>query len=75
MSPVISSVCSRLVGDIRVEPPCLGVGGDRLVVQAAIAAGVHEPGEELGVVAVTIGLASRRTTARCAWPMSASRFA
>ena len=42
--------------DIRVEPPGLEVGGDRLFVQAAIPAGVNQTDEELGIVAVTIRL-------------------
>ena len=64
MSPVISSVCSRLVGDVRVEPARLGVRGDRLLVEAAVAAGVDEAGEELGVVAVA--RRPRRAGARAA---------
>src|SRR4029077_21033417 len=43
--------------DIRVEAAGLGVGGDRLVEQAGVAARVHESREELGVVAVPRGLA------------------
>ena len=46
-------------GDVRVEPACLGVRGNRLVVQTAVAAGVHQPGEQLRIVAVTVGLAEQ----------------
>ena len=63
-------------GDVRIEPARLGMRGDRLVVQAAVAARVDEPGEELRIVAVAAR--PRRAGARarrCAWPMSASRFA
>ena len=45
--------------DVRVEPACLGVRGDGLFVQAAVAARVDEPGEELRIVAVTVGLAEQ----------------
>ena len=46
-------------GDVRVEPPRLLVGGDRLLEEPAVAAGVDEPGEELGVVAVALRLAQQ----------------
>jgi hypothetical protein len=41
--------------DVRVEPACFGVRGDGLFVEAAIATGVNEPCEQLGIVAVTVG--------------------
>ena len=44
---------------IRVEASSFSVGGDGLVEEAAIAARVHEPREELGVVAMTLGLAEQ----------------
>ena len=59
MSPAMSSVCVEARRDVRIEPACLGVRGDRLFVQAAIAAGVDEPGEQLRIVAVTVGLAQQ----------------
>src|SRR5207247_2976411 len=46
-------------GDVRIEPPRLAVGGDRLFVESAIATGVHEPREQLRVVAVTLRLAQQ----------------
>ena len=62
--------------DVRIEPAGLGVRGDRLLVEPAVAAGVDEPGEQLRVVAVTARLAEQPHERRArAWPMSASRFA
>ena len=59
MSPVISSVCSTLVGTFGIEPARLGMRGDRLFVESAVAAGVDEPREQLRIVAVTTGLAQQ----------------
>src|SRR3989442_9620076 len=56
----IAGVQQRLFvarGDVRVEPACLEVRGDGFLVQSAIATGVDEPGEELRIIAMTIGLA------------------
>ena len=39
-------------GDVRIQPTCLGVGGQRCLVEPAIAAGVDETSEQLRVVAV-----------------------
>ena len=41
---------------VGIEPPRFGVRGDRLLEQAAVAAGVDESREELGIVAVARGL-------------------
>src|SRR4029078_11362824 len=41
--------------DVRVEPARLGVRRDRLLKEPAVAAGVHQPGKELWIVAVTFG--------------------
>ena len=68
-SPAISSVCSTLVGTFGIEPARLGVRGDRLLEEPAVAAGVDEAGEQLGVVAVAVGLAQQPHASRaCAWP-------
>ena len=59
MSPVISSVCSRLVGTFgssRRASSCAAIG---LFVEAAVAAGVDEPREQLRIVAVAVGLAQQ----------------
>ena len=56
MSPFISQRLLDAGGDVRIEAPRFGVGGDRLLEQARIAARVHEAREELGVVAVARGL-------------------
>src|SRR5262245_1369514 len=41
---------------VRVEPPRLLVGGERLLEEPAVAAGVDEPPEELRIVGVAAGL-------------------
>ena len=58
MSPVIITRLLDARGDVRVEPPRLLVRGDRLLEEPAVAAGVDEAREQLGVVAVTVGLAA-----------------
>ena len=45
--------------DVRIEPAGLGVRGDRLVEEPAVAAGVDESGEQLGIVAVAVGFAEQ----------------
>ena len=45
--------------DVRIEPARLGVRGDRLLEQPAVAARVDEPGEQLRIVAVTPRLAQQ----------------
>ncbi len=59
MSPAISRVWSRLVGDVGIEPPCFHVRSDGLLVQAAVAARMYESGEEFGIVAVALGFAEQ----------------
>ena len=59
MSPAISSVCSTLVGHVGIEPARFGVRRDRLIEEAAVAAGVHQPGEELRIVAVPVRFAEQ----------------
>ncbi len=46
-------------GHVRIEPPCLAVRGDPLLVEAAVAAGMDETGKQLGIVAVATGLAEQ----------------
>ena len=41
--------------DVRIEPARLGVCGDRLCVEPAVATGMNEPGEQLRIVAMTVG--------------------
>src|SRR5687768_2852317 len=41
--------------DIRIEPARLGVCGDRLCIEPAVATGMNEPGEQLRIVAMTVG--------------------
>ena len=44
---------------VRIEPARLGVRGERLVVQPAVAAGVNEARKQLGIVAVPAGFAQQ----------------
>ena len=50
---------SETRGDVRVEPACLGVRGDGLVVESTVATRVDEPREQLRIVAVAVGLAQQ----------------
>ena len=62
--------------DVGIQPARLRVRGHRLLEQPAVAAGVHQAGEQLRIVAVTACLADQphdRAARRC--PVSASRFA
>ena len=43
-------------GHPGVEAPSLLVGRDRSLVETGVAAGVNEPGEQLGIVAVALGV-------------------
>jgi hypothetical protein len=55
---VLGDQLTRSLGALRdLDPSRLGVGGHRGFIEPAVAAGVREPGEELGVVAVAVGLA------------------
>ena len=55
-------------GNVGIEPPRLVVRRDRLLQQPAVAQRVHEPGEELRLVAVPRRVLSRRTIARWRLP-------
>ena len=59
MSPVISRVCSKLVGTFGSSRRASACAAIDCSIQAAIAAGVNQPGEQLRIVAVTVGLAQQ----------------
>ena len=59
MSPVISSVCSMLVGTFGSSRRASACAAIDCVVESAVATGVHEPREQLRIVAVTVGLAQQ----------------